>query len=237
MEESQEEQQELAQPEVQEEIQEEIQEQTEVNQPEEKESPQEINWKQAQQALRMQKQKIDELEARLAEQQMQRQQPADEPDELADLDPSDYVTVEKAQKLAQKKAREEAKKIVSEYMQQQNLNNDEQRMRAKHADYDYVLENYAIPLIKQDPALAYKIQSSKNPAETAYRLGRLADNFEELPVANKENPKKAEKIVKNASRPTSGNALGSPLKAQADAAMSMTPAQVWEMSQKYARGA
>ncbi|MDP4164530.1 MAG: hypothetical protein Q8898_15650, partial [Bacillota bacterium] len=124
----------------------------------------EINWEQARQALQMQKAEIEELRQRLAQQAQPKVE--EEPDEFADMDPSDYVTVEKAQKLAEKKAKIAAKQIVGEYMQQQNLENDQARMRSKHDDYDYVIENYAIPLIKQDPALAHKIQTSRNPAET-----------------------------------------------------------------------
>ena len=193
----------------------------------------EINWEQTRAVLQMQKQRIEELEQRLNSSQ----KPVEEEvDEFADLDPSEYVTVEKAQKLAEKKARVAAKQIVGEYMQQQNLSNDEMRMRTKHEDYDFVIENYAVPLIKNDPALAHKIQMSKNPAETAYRLGKLADNYEE-PMKVKENTQKAEKILKNSSRPTSGNALGAPLKGQADQVTKMSPDQIWQMSQKYARGA
>ena len=84
-----------------------------------------------------------------------------------------------AEKTAAKQAEVMAKKYVQEYAQQQTLANDEQRARDKYDDYDYVLETYAIPLIKNDPALAYKIQSSKNPAMTAYKLGKLSDDYEE----------------------------------------------------------
>lgn len=193
----------------------------------------EINWEAAQNVLRLQKQQIEELTARL---NAQKPSEPEEHDDLADLEPSDYVTVEKAQKLAEKKARAAAKQIVGEYMQQQNLTNDEARMRTKCPDYDYVIENFAVPLIKNDPALAYKIQTSRNPAETAYRLGKLADNYEE-PMKTKENTQKAEKIIKNSSRPVSGNSLGAPLKGQADEVLKMSPKDIWEQSQKYARGA
>lgn len=204
--------------------------QEEVQKPEK--TPAEINWDQTRAVLQMQKQRIEELEQLVNKKAAQ---VVDE-DEFEELDPSDYVTVEKAQKLAEKKAKSAAREIVGEYMQQQNLNNDEQRMRAKCEDYDYVIENFAVPLIKNDPALAHKIQTSKNPAETAYKLGKLADNYQEKEVA-KQNTQKVEKILKNSSRPTSGNSLGTPLKGQADQVMKMSPQQVWEMSQKYARGA
>lgn len=195
-------------------------------------TPAEINWEQTRTVLQMQKQRIEELEQRL-------NKPApveEEVDEFEDLEPTDYVTVEKAKKLADRQAKSAAREIVHEYMQKQNLSNDEQRMRSTHEDYDYVIEHYAAPLIRNDPALAHKIQTSKNPAETAYRLGKLADNYE-APEMAKENTKKVEKILKNSARPTSGNALGTPLKGQADSVLKMSPQQIWEQSQKYARGA
>lgn len=222
-------------PDAQEQEQNQVESHEEQKQPEPviEKSKTEINWEQAQYALKMQKQRIEELEQRLASQIAPK---VEEKDEFAELDPSDYVTVEKAQRMAEKKARVAAKEIVQEYMQQQNLVTDEQRMRTKHEDYDFVIETYAVPLIKNDPALAHKIQTSKNPAETAYKLGKLADNYED-PMKVKENTQKVEKIIKNSSRPTSGNAIGAPLKGQADQVTKMSPQQIWEQSQKYARGA
>jgi hypothetical protein len=48
---------------------------------------------------------------------------------------------------------------------------------------------------------------------------------------------KAEKILKNSSRPVSSSAASTPLKNQAEDFSKLNPQQVWEMSQKYARGA
>jgi len=198
----------------------------------------EINWRKANEVLRQQKAEIEELRRAMNE----RQQPAhvEEKDEFADLDPDDFMTVgnarKMAEKLSEKKAEAAAKKMVGQYAQQQNVANDESRCRSKYDDYDYVVENYAVPLIKNDPALAYKIQQSKNPAETAYRLGKLSDTYEDTTMAQKTSPK-AEKILKNASRPQSVNAASSPIKAQADQFSKMSSAQIWEQSQKYARQA
>jgi hypothetical protein len=197
-----------------------------------------INWEQANQVLRMQKQQIDELKSQLEE--IKRPPKVEEKDDFADLDPEDYLTVSKArqfaEKLATKKASEEAHKVVKEYIQQQTVEQDEQRMRSKHEDYDYVIQNFSAPLIQNDPALAYQIQKSKNPAETAYKLGKLSDSYGEQGMTKQTSPK-AEKIMKNTSRPTSGNAVGSPLKTQADQFAKMSKDDIWSQSQKYARGA
>lgn len=197
----------------------------------------EHNWRQAQEVLRLQKQRIEELEAKMS--QMEKP-PEPEKDEFADLDPEEYLTVNQArkmaEKLAEKKAEVAAKKIVQEYAQQQNLQNSESHCRSKYEDYDYVIENYALPLLKNDPALAYKVQTSKNPAETAYKLGKLSDSYEEGSMKQQTSPK-AEKILKNTSRPVSGNSVGNPLKTQADQFTKYKPSEIWEMSQKFARGA
>ncbi len=196
------------------------------------------NWQEANKVLKLQQQKIAELEMRL-NQPAPIQQEA-EKDEFADLDPEGYMTVAAARKMAEKTAIKQAeataKRVVQEYAQQQTVQHDEQRARSKYEDYDYVLENYAIPLIKNDPALAYKVQNSKNPAETAYRLGKLSDNYEESVTKQQTSPK-ADKIIKNSQRPVSGNAVGSPLKSQADTYSKMSKEEVWNQSQKFARGA
>ncbi len=221
--------------EVQEEKQQEVVEESKQETPA---KSQENNWEQVRQVLQAQKQKIEELESRLT----QKQEPPAPPekDEFADLDPDDYLTVSKARKmaesLAEKKAMAAARQMVQEYAAQQNVANDESRARAKYEDYDFVVDNYAVPLIKNDPALAHKLMHSKNPAETAYRLGKLSDSYEEG-MGKQQTSGKAEKILKNASRPVSSNAVAPSLKGQAENFSKMSKQQIWEMSEKFARGA
>lgn len=196
------------------------------------------NWQEANRVLKLQQQKIAELENRLNQPPPQAMQ--EEKDEFADLDPEDYMTVGKAKEMAKKLATKEAaitaKQVVQEYIQQQSLLQDETRMRGKHEDFDYIIEHYAIPMIKNDPALAYRVQNSRNPAETAYKLAKISDEYEEHAMKQPTSAK-AEKILKNSSRPVSSNAVGSPLKSQADDFSRMSQAETWAMSQKFARGA
>lgn len=195
------------------------------------------NWRQANSVMKAQQGEIEALKAHLASVSAQRQSQApEEPDELDKLEPDDVITVAQARALAARQAKSAAKEIVEQHLAQHTLVNDEQRMRDKNDDYDYVLENFAIPLIKNDPALAYQVKNSKNPAETAYRLGKLSDGYQEQTTKQATSPKAA-KIMRNVSRPVSSNAVGSPLKAQADEFTNMSPQQVWEASQKFARGA
>jgi hypothetical protein len=218
--------------------QEQSQEQIQVKE-EPKEDPNTVNWRQANEVMRLQKQRIEELE-KSHQQYAQRQAPvAEEPDEFANEDPDNYITVDKARKMAEKAAEKKAKayaqQAVQEYAQQQTVAMSEDKARTKYDDYDYVMENFAIPMIKNDPALAYKIQQSKNPAETAYKLGKLSDSYEDT-MTKAAPSQKAEKILKNSQRPTSSNAAGS-LKTQADKYSNMSQAEIWAESQKYARRA
>ena len=206
--------------------------------PEPKEDRNEVNWRQANEVMRLQKQRIEELE-RDRQERAQARAPAEEPDEFANEDPDNYITVSKArqmaEKAAEKKAKTYAQQAVQEYAQQQTVAQSEDRARTKYEDYDYVMENFALPMIKNDPALAYKIQQSKNPAETAYKLGKLSDSYEDTVTKSSTSPK-AEKILKNSQRPTSANAAGS-LKTTADKYANMSQADIWAESQKYARRA
>lgn len=195
-----------------------------------------INWERANEVMRLQKQRIDELEEKFAKQQ----EKPPEPDPLEKMDPSEYVTVEQARALvdksAEKKAEIKARQVVQEFANQQKVIQDEQRMRSKYEDFDYVVENFAIPMIKNDPALAHKIQISKNPAEAAYKLAKISEEYEESMGKQQTSPK-AEKIIKNAQRPVSSNAVSTSLKTQADDYSKLSPQQIWEMSQKFAKGA
>lgn len=216
-----------------------IQEQAEVREETPKENPNEINWRQANEVMRLQKQRIDELEKYQQSAQQRQTNVAEEPDEFANEDPDNYITIDKARRMAEKAAEKKAKvyaqQAVQEYSQQQAVAISEERARTKYEDYDYVMENYAIPMIKNDPALAYKIQTSKNPAETAYKLGKLSDSYEDTMTKAAPSPK-AEKILKNSQRPTSSNAAGS-LKTQSDKYSNMSQSEIWAESQKYARRA
>lgn len=212
-------------------------EQKATQEPVEEQKSADYNWRQANTVMKAQQSEIEALKAHLAALAAQKP-PAqeEEPDELDKLDADDVITVKHARALASKQAKMAAKEIVEQHMAQYTLTNDEQRMREKNDDYDYVLENFAIPLIKNDPALAYQVKNSKNPAETAYRLGKLSDSYQEQTTKQATSPK-ATKIMKNMSRPVNSNAVTSSLKTQADEFSKMTPQQIWEASQKYARGA
>jgi hypothetical protein len=219
-------------------VEEQTEEKQELKTPEIHKKDSNRNWDEAREVLRLQKQRIEDLESKLVEQRVPAKQ--EELDEFEKLDQDDYMTVgkarEMAKKLASKEAAHTAKQVVQEYIQQQKIVQDEQRMRSKCEDFDYVIENYAVSMIKNDPALAYKIQNSKTPAETAYKLAKISDEYEGAQVKQQTSPK-AEKILKNSARPTSSNAVGNTLRNQADDFSKMSQQDVWSMSQQYAKGA
>ena len=200
------------------------------------------HWNEVHKVLKQQKNEIEELRRMNMQLQefQQRQSVREEPDEFDQLDPEELISVEKAKKLVEKKAgraaKEEAQKLFQEYAHQQAMIQDESRMRSKYDDYDYVIQTFAIPQFQKDPALAYKIQMSKNPAEAAYKLGKLSDEYED---SRSETPtsQKTQKILKNSQRPMSASGVGtSSLKSQADNFSNLSRDDVWAMSQKFARG-
>jgi hypothetical protein len=228
--------------EQQEVVQEQVQQAEEVVQEEAKAAPEKTvdhNWQEANRVLKTQQQRIQELE-NMVNDKLKPSPPPVEKDEFDDLDPNDYLTVDKArkmaEKLAEKKAEAAAKKIVQEYAQQQNLQSDETRARTKYDDYDYVIENFAIPQINNNPALALKISQAKNPAETAYKIGRLSDDYEEYMAKQTTSPK-AEKILKNVQRPVSSNAVTPSLKKQADDFSKLSKEEIWRQAEQYAKRA
>ncbi len=195
------------------------------------------NWEQARQLMQMQKQRIEELE--------NRQKPAvvPEKDEFADLDPEELVTTSKALQMAKKMATRESQEIRKELeslqtkINLQNYSAEENAMRSKHDDYDYVIDNFVRPMIKNDPAYQQMIINSKNPIQTAYKLGKLSDDYQEQPMKNNDAVQKAEKMIKNSQKPLSGNAAGGSLKGQAEKYAKMSPQDIWKESQSYAKRA
>jgi len=192
------------------------------------------NWELARQALAQQKAEIEQLKAMLGS-----KPPEPEPDPFDGLDPEDYLTVQEARKRFEptisKKAKEAAAELMQQYSFQQQIQQDEQRLRGLHEDYDYVVENFAIPLIKNNPALATQVQSSRNPAQVAYMLGKMSDQYGDS-VNKQQNSQKAEKILKNTQRPVSAAAVSAPLKSQADSFSKQSKEDVWAQSQRYAKG-
>lgn len=213
-------------------VQEEVKE--EVQQPQPTEDP---NWKFAREVMSSQKNEIEVLKRQI--QELATPKPPQEVDEFADLDENDTITIAQAKKLSEKQAKKAAEGLVKEYLQKHSteirVQSAEVEARQKYSDYDYVINTFTIPQVQRDPALAHKIANSPNPAITAYKLGKLSDEYEAQVTKQNVNPK-AEKIVRNSQRPSSAHSATAPLKSQVDDVTKMSSADVWNLSQKYARG-
>lgn len=222
-------------------------EQVEVPEVEVKETPKptvDDNWAQARAVLKAQKEELEMLKYQMQQQQQQHKKAAEVEveDEIDKLPNDELLTKAQAQKLADKRAEKLIKQRFTEYEhklkeneQARILEDSESRARSKFDDYDYVVENFALPLIKADPAFAYQVKASKDPALAAYKLGKLSDAYEDHTTKQTVSPK-AEKVLKNIERPVSGNAINTSLKGQASMASNMSAQQIWETSQRYAKG-
>lgn len=206
------------------------------------ESSSDKNWKQARSVMADQKREIEELKALMNQMSQAQQAPEEEEvDDFDDADEDDYVTVAKAKQIAEKAkitaekhAYKAAEKVLKQHMHNQNISTSQDRARAKYDDYDDIIQNYTIPLIKNDPALAHKINTSKDPALAAYRAGKISDEY--LESSAPKMSAKAEKVVRNSQQPASSHA-GQGLKAQVAAlSENMTQDQVWALAQQYASG-
>lgn len=202
-----------------------------------KQRDQDRNWSQARAVMSAQQTKIQELESKLSQLAEQKQEIEEK------LDPDDYATIQHVDKLAErkvsKKAAELQRKIedLEKKLYEADQTKLENEMRSKYEDYDYVIENFAVPMIQKNKALAEALRASQDPYATAYRLAKASEEYEkEMTKQEKPNPK-AEKIIKNTNRPLSAQAAGGSLKSQSDYFSNLTPAQVWEASQKYAKRA
>lgn len=183
--------------------------------------------------IESQREQIEKLTKKLEGIQQPKEQ---EPDEWDGYDPDDYAKVEHV-----KKSSSEVKKLKKELASlQQKLNQtevqrQENETRSKHEDYDYVINEFGIPMIKKNPALAQALKAMPNWAEMAYEMAKSTPEYKKA-MEGKTSPQ-AEKVIKNANRPTSVNAAPSTVKSKVDVFTNMSPAEVWAKSQEYARRA
>jgi hypothetical protein len=118
-------------------------------------------------ALRDERHKRQQLEARLAEieraQTQQFQQPQEVPDQFEDPNGhSDWLIAQSAQR---------ATTAAIQAFQDQMVYHSEQRARAKYQDFDQKLEAFA-QLVQADPTLGRKLYEQPEPAEWAYEQAK-----------------------------------------------------------------
>lgn len=156
----------------------------------------EYNFREARKIMSEQNRRIHELEEHLRSSAANSAQPKDELEGVSD---DEFLTRKQAEAIALRKAQE--------LLQEQEYSTLEDRMRLKFKDYDdIVTEEHVKELIEDDRDLADSIKSSPNPYATAYKLIKKSAFYQDK---GKKPNKDAEKLVKNAQKPVSSNAVQS----------------------------
>jgi hypothetical protein len=97
--------------------------------------------------------------------QNQQQQPQ-EIDEFADIDPDDFPTYDKTQKLIEKRSRDIARREYQRLKEEDERNRYQERLKAEYSDYNQVVTPEAIAFFdKNHPKLAQTIAKNPDPYE------------------------------------------------------------------------
>jgi len=192
------------------------------------------NWSKARSVMKAQQTEIEALK-----QQLYKLTPK-EKEEFDDIDKDDYVTFGQAQRLAEKKAQKEAQRIASQIVEEKmsiiSGKEQEKLAREKYPDYDYVIDNFAIPMVENNPALAHALKAMPNFAEVAYNMAKSSPeyNMEIQKRQQKEGIKAAEKVIENSQKPASINAAPSSLSSSVSNFANMSKEEIWRLSKEYA---
>ena len=131
---------------------------------------------------------------------------------LDDLSDSDLMTVENF-----RQAQKEQQQRYNEELTALRYENLENRARLQHSDYNEVMEQYSIPLLRNNRDFARAFQAAENPAEFAYTLGKMQMTSQPEPPQQQVN-QHAERIVENARKPSTLSSArgGQPTLSKAD---------------------
>lgn len=169
--------------------------------PEEQHSDQQINWRAAQETMAEQKRQMEFLREQnnvLLQRWNENKQTGSQPQEadpFNGMNPDDVLTVAEFKSAFQRSLDAEKQSLKSEL--------DETRqmlkrldMRTKHSDFEDAIQS-AWEELKNDPALAEAVASSKNPQLLAYRLAKKGTE------QNTRKQAEAAKMLENAAKPKS----------------------------------
>ena len=177
-----------------------------VQETQETRSPQkgsaEYNFREMRLAMEEQKRIIQDLQYQAQQRNAPQQQ--QEVDYLPGVNDDEIVT--KAQlKAFNRKVEEDNRRRDEEMRMQQELSFAEDRVRMRHKDYDDVMTDENIQnLIEDDNVLAETIRNSPNAYEAAYKMIKKSAFYQEK---GRKPSVDAQKIVKNAQKPVSSNAV------------------------------
>lgn len=175
-----------------------------ADQPEEQTSDKEMNFK----AMREEIAKMKAEKEALAENfdtwkrelAVQRQPEAPRKSAIEELPDNDLITGAQLKALLAEKDAEFRK-----VQQDQEIFNQEQRLKQQYSDYDEVATKYGVPLLKNEPDLAQAFVASQNKAAFLYKLGKM-QQLSEAPAPEpsqfqKQEVNKAQRILDNARKP------------------------------------
>lgn len=107
----------------------------------------------------------------------------------------------------------------------------EENARRQYPDYDDVLEQLVVPMVKANPKLIDIIDSSPNPALMAYRLGTSSEAYIAYQRQN-ATKKVADKIEKNLSKPKTLSGAGQTSKPKQKSFSNMSSAEFAKIRQE-----
>lgn len=161
----------------------------------------EYNWAEMRRQMREKDQQIEELQKQFLSIN-EKKAPKEEDDELAKLAKDDIITVEQAEKLAEKRAR----KVAEEVIKKREAATVDERVQLKYPDYSDVVSKENIELLKRtEPELAQSLYHMPDPygqAVAAYKL------LKKIAAKNDEGPSlEKKKAAENSQKPLSVNAV------------------------------
>lgn len=162
------------------------------------------NWsemRRRQQELERQLHEERQLNDRFRQQQPQ----AQEEDPLAKLSNDDIVTKGQVEYIAEKKAEQRARKIVEEMLRQQDAESVEDRIVAKHPDFQAIVTADAIATLKQQhPEIAESLHALRdNPYKQAKAIYDAVKAFVPQKQVSAQQMLDKKRAAENAAKPMS----------------------------------
>ena len=126
--------------------------------------------------------------------------PPPEEDELSNLDPEDIITVKQAMKVSER----QAKKIVQEMLQKQEVVSMPSKAKAQFDDFDSIMTEENIKKLEnEEPEIAIFCAKAPNPWETTYKM------VKKFVMPKEASQSKGEKkMEENMAKPASSNSVG-----------------------------
>lgn len=155
-------------------------------------SDKEINFRAIREANENLKRQNEFLQMQL----MQQEQTRPQSDVRPSLKEDDLLTYGEYQKLQASFEREKSE-LKSKL--------DEIEMRARHSDYNEVIQKYLPEVLQDDPDLAYAIKDNPRMQKLAYRLAQSSPKYHQERLV-KQNASAVDRIVENSTRAQPANA-------------------------------